>query len=927
MKMSRFASVLSRLVLTGILMAGWTSNARAQTDIDIPFEKFVLDNGLTVIVHEDHKAPIVAVNVWYHVGSKNELPGRTGFAHLFEHLMFNGSEHYDDDYFKVLEPIGATDLNGTTNVDRTNYFQNVPTSAVDVALWMESDRMGHLLGAIDQARLDEQRGVVQNEKRQGENQPYGRAFGTVAENTYPAGHPYSWSTIGSMEDLNAASLEDVQEWFRAYYGTANAVIVIAGDIDPQTAKEKAERYFGDIPSGPPIAKQEAWIAKMTGSHRQVMQERVPQARVYKVWNVAEWGSAQARYLDLVTDVLAQGKTSRLYKRLVYDDEIATAVSAFIWIREIGSQVWIQGTARPGVELVEVEQAIDEELARLIAEGPTARELERVKTQHRAGFVRGVERIGGFGGKSDVLAANEVYGGSPDFYNVRLERVANATAEDLRGAAERWLSDGVFILEVHPFPEYETIASDVDRPAGPPEAGAPPTAEFPSLERTTLSNGLQVILARRDAIPVVNMRLLVDAGYAADQHGVPGSASLALAMLDEGTRNRDALEISEELAMLGTTLSTSSNLDMSIVSLSALEDNLEASVDLFADVIRNPAFPNADFERLKRQRLAQIQQEKVRPVSMALRVFSRLLYGEGHAYGNPLTGSGTEESVSRITRDDLAEFHGTWFKPNNATLVVVGATTLDEISPVLESRFRDWRGGNVPAKNLATVDHKPSSAVYIVDRPDALQSVIFAGHIAPPKGNPEEIALETMNTIFGGDFSARVNMNLREDKHWSYGAQSLFWAARGQRPFFVYAPVQTDKTKESIVEVAKELREIVGDRPVTPEELDVAKASRTLTLPGSWETANAVAGSISNMVRYGLESDYYDTYAGRVRSLDLDQVQSAAQNTLRPDNVVWVVVGDRGEIEQGIRELDIGPLYEIDADGNVIQRLETISQRR
>jgi zinc protease len=313
--------------------------------------------------------------------------------------------------------------------------------------------------------------------------------------------------------------------------------------------------------------------------------------------------------------------------------------------------------------------------------------------------------------------------------------------------------------------------------------------------------------------------------------------------------------------------------------------------------------------------------------MALRVFSRLLYGEGHAYGNPLTGSGTEESVSGITRDDLVEFHRTWFVPNNATLVIVGAATLDEIRPVLEERFRDWRHGNVPTKNLATVAHKPSSAVYIVDRPDALQSVIFAGHIAPPKGNPDEIALETMNTVLGGDFGARINMNLREDKHWSYGAQSLFRSARGQRPFFVYAPVQTDKTKESIVEVANELRGIVGDRPVTPEELNVAKASRTLTLPGSWETANAVAGSITDMVRYGLEDDYYDTYTGRVRSLDLDQVQRAARNTLRPDNVVWVVVGDREKIEQGIRELDIGPMYEIDADGNVIQGLETISQRR
>ncbi|MCH9014424.1 MAG: insulinase family protein, partial [Gemmatimonadetes bacterium] len=357
------------------------SELHAQSnEINIPYERFVLDNGLTLIVHEDHKAPIVAVNVWYHVGSKNERPGRTGFAHLFEHLMFNGSENYNDDYFKVLEPLGATDLNGTTNPDRTNYFQNVPTTALDVVLWMESDRMGHLLGAIDQERLDEQRGVVQNEKRQGENQPYGRVRGLLTENTYPAGHPYSWTTIGSMEDLEAASLEDVHQWFQDYYGAANAVIVLAGDIDPQTALEKVERYFGDIPSGPPVAAQDEWIAPMTGSHRQIMQDRVPQARIYKTWNVPGWRSEDAAYLDLVTDVLASGKNSRLYERLVYNDQIATGVSAFISRREIGSQIRIIGTARPGVDLALVEQAIDEELARLLEEGPTDQEMRRIITQ-------------------------------------------------------------------------------------------------------------------------------------------------------------------------------------------------------------------------------------------------------------------------------------------------------------------------------------------------------------------------------------------------------------------------------------------------------------------------------------------------------------------------------------------------------------------
>ncbi|MGH7545375.1 MAG: M16 family metallopeptidase, partial [Gemmatimonadota bacterium] len=888
--------------------------AQSSAEIDIPFEKFVLDTGLTLIVHEDHKAPIVAVNVWYHVGSKNEKLGRTGFAHLFEHLMFNGSEHYNDDYFKVLEPLGATDLNGTTNQDRTNYFQNVPTSALDVVLWMESDRMGHMLGAVDQARLDEQRGVVQNEKRQGENQPYGKTFITIAENTYPAGHPYSWSVIGSMEDLDAASLEDVHEWFKTYYGAANAVIVVAGDIDAQTAKEKVERHFGHIPSGPPISKHQTWIAKRTGTHRQVMQDRVPQARVIKVWNVPEWGSADHTYLDLVTDALASGKTSRFYKRLVYDDQIATDVVAFIRTGEIGSQVYLWGTARPDADLAQVEKALDAELARFLREGPTAEELRRVKTQYRAGFIRGIERIGGFGGKSDVLAQYEVYGGRPDAYKDVLDRAAKATAKDLQGAAQRWLSDGEYVLEVHPFAPYRTAATDVDR-SKLPDPGPPPETRFPDFQKTTLSNGLTVVLAERRAVPVVNFRLMLDAGYAADAQGIPGEASLAMAMLDEGTKRRSALQISEELAQLGANLGTGSDLDVSTVSLSSLRENLDASLEIFADVILNPAFPEDELERLRQQRLAQIQQEKVQPIGMALRVMPRLIYGEGHAYGNPLTGSGTEASVQRITRANLVRFHQAWFKPNRATLVVVGATTLDELTPKLERLFRGWAPGEVPEKNLADVEPGAASVVYLLDRPGALQSVILAGHVAPPKRNPDEIAIETMNTILGGDFTARINMNLREDKHWSYGAQSFFWDARGQRPFIVYAAVQTDKTKESLVELTKELNGIVGPRPPTADELDRAKKSRTLTLPGSWETNNAVLGSLADIVEYGLEEDYYDTYADRVRALGVRDVSAVADKVLRPDRVIWVVVGDKEKIEAGIRELRLGPVHEIDADGN------------
>jgi zinc protease len=900
--------------LTSLLLC---AAAFAQTaSIDIPYKKFVLDNGLTVLVHEDHKAPIVAVNIWYHVGSKNEKPGKTGFAHLFEHLMFLGSENLHTSFDEAMERVGATDLNGTTNNDRTNYFEDVPTSALDYTLWLESDRMGHLLGSFDQKTVDRQRGVVQNEKRQGENQPYGVTEQLITENTYPAGHPYSWTVIGSMEDLNAASLSDVKEWFKTYYGPSNAVLSLAGDIDFNTAKERVEKYFGDIPAGPPIGKQEAWIAKMTGTHRGTVEDRVPQARIYKIWNVPQYGSADADYLTLVSRCLAQGKVSRLYKRLVYDDQIATDVQAYVDANEIGGQFDIEATARPGQDLSKVEKEVDEELARFLDGGPEPQELQRVKTQFAAAFIRGVDRIGGFGGKSDVLARGQAFLGDPDFYKTQLQRVEAATPEDLKGAARRWLSDGVYALEVHPYPDYKTASISADR-SKMPGPGTPPELKLPKLQRATLSNGLKVVLAERHEIPIADFWLQLDAGYAADQFASPGTASMTTGLLDGGTQKRTALEISGEEALLGMQLRASSSLDTSTVFLSALKSNLERSLDLYADVILNPAFPESDFLRLQKQRIAAIQREKVTPIPMALRVFPGLLYGPQHAYGNPLTGSGTVDSVSKLTREDLVKFHDTWFKPNEATLIVVGDTTLSELTPKLERLFDGWKAGQTPKKNIGAVEYRPKPVVYILDRPGALQSVILAGEIAPPKNNPDEIGIQTMNNILGGNFGARINMNLREDKHWSYGASSFFWDARGQRPFIVFAPVQTDKTKESLAEIDKEVRGILGAKPPTAEELAKAQANQTLSLPGSRETIDAVGNSIEELVEFGLPDDYYDKYAGRVRALTVSDMETAAKRVVRPDNLVWVVVGDRAKIEAGVRELNLGELQFLDADGKPI----------
>jgi zinc protease len=894
-----------------------TAGHAADADYAIPYQKYVLDNGLTLVVHEDHKAPVVAVNVWYHVGSKDEKEGRTGFAHLFEHLMFNGSENYNDDWFKPFDRVGATGMNGTTNQDRTNYFQVVPTNALEMTLWMESDRMGHLLGAIDQAKLDEQRDVVKNEKRQGENQPYGKVFATLLEKVYPEGHPYSWSVIGSMDDLNAASIEDVHEWFKTQYGAANATIVIAGDVEPENVKTLVEKYFSHIESGPPQTKVSKWVAKRSGKTEQTMYDRVPQARVYKIWNIPEWGSAEADYLSLASEVLSSDKKSRLYNRLVYREQVASDVSAFSFNSEIGGLFGIVASALDEEKLAYIEQAIDEELQKFLQEGPTKEELSRIQNGYKATLVRGLERIGGFGGKSDLLARNQVFGGSPDYYLHSVERILNASAKQITETARNWLSDGEYLLRVLPFKKYTSAESQVDRSLGLPAVGAAPEVSFDELQRFELANGLKVILAQRDTIPVVTMRMMIDAGFAADQNSKPGTANLTMQMLDEGTKRMDALEISSALARMGTAISTSARLDSSNISLNTIKDNLTESMKIYADIVLRPTFPEGELERLRGQQLASISQEKSSPFGLGYRLLPKILYGEGHAYAGPLSGSGDEASVQAMTTEDLRGYHQRWFKANNATLIVTGDISIAELKPLVNDAFGAMPTGEVPKKNIANIEPLQESVVYLVDRPDSAQSAILAAKMMPEYGFTGELPLQLMNEVLGSSFNSRINMNLREDKGWSYGARSNIQNTQSQRPFIVTAPVQSDKTAESMQEIYKELKNITGDSPATETELGRSLDKRTLTLPGRWETLASVEGDIASMVAYDLGSDYWDDYVRGLREVNLEQVNAAATEHVTPDNMVWLVVGDLSKIADKIGALNIGKIVRVSANGDIL----------
>ncbi len=879
-------------------------------DISLDYEKFQLDNGLTVIVHEDRKAPVVAVSIWYHVGSKDEPTGKTGFAHLFEHLMFGGSENVPE-WDTPMEEAGQTDANGTTWFDRTNYFQTVPTPALDRVLFMESDRMGHLLGAVTKEKLDNQRGVVQNEKRQGDNQPYGRAEYSVLAGLLPEGHPYSHSTIGSLEDLDAASLDDVKAWFNEYYGAANTVLVLAGDIDAETARPMVEKYFGDIEAGPPLTQAKANAPKLTENKYEVMFDRVPQPRLDRNWVAPGRTTQDAILLSLASDILGGGKTSRLYRKLVDDLQLATSASANMQGQELMSFYSVTVNANSDADLEVVQREMESVIDTFLANGPTRAELNRSKISLKAGAIRGLEKVGGFGGKAGALAEGELYAGNPAHILQQLDWMEAATPQDVLRAAREVMTAGYYQLDILPFEDYSTTPSTVDRSAGIPAISNSPALVFPDIQEGTLSNGMKVVVAERNAIPVVEISIQFDAGYAADsvEGGKLGAASFTGSMLDEGTSRRSALDIAEELEGLGASLGAGSNLDTTGVSMSALKENLTPSLAIMADVLRNPAFAQDEIDKLRIRWLASIDQEIASPVQLALRELPLEIYGEDHAYGVPFTGSGTKASISSLTRDDLVNFHATWLRPDNATIFVVGDATLDEILPALEKAFGNWRPSNTPMqeKNISTVALPDQAKVIIVDNPGSPQSLILAGHVAPPSNVANNVAISAMNDVIGGQFSARVNMNLREEKGWAYGAYTFFQGARGQRPWMVYAPVQTDKTKESLAELIKELNDFKSTRPATSDEIDRVVLSNTRSLPGAFETADDVLGSLISSSRYGRPWDYPATLTDRYQSLDAAQISAAADEVIHPESLVWLIVGDRDEIEAGIRSLEIGPV--------------------
>jgi predicted Zn-dependent peptidase len=914
--------------------------------VNIPYQTFTLRNGLRVVVHEDRKAPVVAVSVWYNVGSKDEPAGRTGFAHLFEHLMFNGSENAPGDYFAPLREIGATDFNGTTWFDRTNYFQTVPRNALERALYLESDRMGHLLGAITQENLTNQIGVVQNEKRQGDNEPYGMVEYAQLEGLFPAGHPYHHSTIGSMTDLSAASLDTVRDWFRSKYGPNNAVLVLAGDINAAEARPLVERYFGDIPRGPVNRPAAASVPTLPARVDRQMHDRVANTRLYRMWTVPGLTAPDQVPLQVGASILGGLASSRLDNALVRGDQSAVRVSAFVQPFQRVSLLEVQVDVKPGQDADAVSRRLDALIADFVRTGPTDDEVRRAVMRALSGRVTGLEQVGGFGGKAVALAEGMLYANNPAFYRTRLNQLAAVTPAQVRATLRRWLSRPVLAIRVDPGereayeeapgvtgtraggaapsspsqrPRYYAPPQPGDRPLAPsavqepdardPMPGVTGTAalDFPRTERARLSNGIPVIYARRTAVPVTRVTVEFNAGIAADPADRLGTQAMTLNMLEEGTTHLNSVQLAEAQERIGAIIGTGASLDRTTVSLTAMTPALGESLDLLADVVRNPAFDPAEVERIRQQQLAGIAAEMTQPSGMAFRALPGLLYGPNHPYGKPFSGSGDPAVVRALTRDELVRFHQSWIRPDNATIFVVGDIPLAELTPMLEARFGTWRAPGIArgTKAFNAAIPAPRPRIVLIDRPQSPQSFILAGEIIPAEGTEDLLNLTAANEALGGSFLSRINMELRERRGWSYGARGSPNLLEHQVPYIVQAPVQADRTGESIAAAIEMIRGfLTGNGGVTAEEMNRIVLGNTRQLPGQFETSGAILGALRSNALYRRPDNYQMTIADRYRAMNAAALDQTARRYLDPDKLVWVVVGDASRVRAQLERLNM-----------------------
>ena len=892
----------------------------------IPFTKYKLDNGLEVILAPDKRLPIVAVNIWYHVGAANEEPGRTGFAHLFEHMMFTGSKHIPrglDD--RLLEAAGVVDSNASTSFDRTNYFDTLPANQLELGLWIHSDRMGYLLDALDQKALANQQDVVRNERRETmENRPYGVVDEALFHALFPEGHPYRPAIMGSHADIQSARLADVRDFFKRYYRPNNATLVIAGDFDPANARRLVQKYFGPLSRGPDVPKRSIVTPPIVGEHRLIVTDRIELPRVDIAWLTPPAFAADDAELQIAAEILAGGKSSRLYKKLVYDLQVAQSVSADQDDYAQTSIFGVEALARPGHTNLELEAAIDAELAQLAKEGPTQPEVDRARNGIERRMFEGLEKVGGNGGRANRLNYYNQYTGDPGYLPKDIERYRRVTPDDVRRAIAKWLPNNARVVA---YAERGEKKLAPDLPAQPVEAAGQPTESInaaalwrerppkasgaiaprlPVPVAFRLNNGLTVYHLERSEPPIVTARLIVNAGLLANPIARPGLADFSLELLDEGTTTRNSLRIADELALQGADLAAQTQRDASMLELSALASQFPKTLALFADIVQHPSFPPAEVARIRQSRLARIVTSRDDPSVLSDAAFRRALYGTSHPYGQ--TALGSEASISATTDAELRAFWQTWFRPNNAALIVVGAVSRRELQALVEREFGGWTPASVPERPAITaLPSKATTArLVVVDKPGVNQTALRVGRVAAARATPDFYALQLLNEILGGAYTSRLNMNIREEKGYAYGAFSRFDYGRVPGPFAVVTSVRNDATAPAVKEIDRELSRLTEKSP-SGGEFEQARDSLVRSLPAAFETNAGISGAFANLFTYRLPLDYYARLPRHLMGVRADAIEQAAKRYLDPAAMVVVAVGEQASIEPALTAGGIKPV--------------------
>ena len=900
----------------------------------VPFDKYTLPNGLDVILVQDRRLPTVTVNIWYHVGPANEAPGLTGFAHLFEHMMFAATRHVPRGLAdKLLEGAGATDSNGSTDFDRTNYFDTVPSNQLALALWAHSDRMGYLLDVLDQTALSNQQDVVRNERRQSvENRPYGIVEEALNHQLFPKTHPYYASVMGTHADIQSAKLGDIRDFFTLYYGPNNASLVIAGDFDKASARALVAKYFGTFKRSAPVAKPAVVTPPITAERRATVADRIELPRVYMGWLTSPAYTPGDAELGVAAQILGGGKSSRLYKHLVYDKQIAQDVNASQNSNALTSMFTITVTARPGHTGAEIEAAIDAELHAMLADGVTDKEVERARNTIETALLTSVEKLGGAGLANQMNQYNQ-YTGDPGYLGKDISHYRAVTAADVRRVIKAQLQDSAraVVTAVAGTPD---LGPEVATPAPPPasdkpgkaaginreeawrkqvpKAGPAPKIDLPGGTSFTLANGLTVIHHYNPALPIISAELVLRSGEDANPIDKSGLASYTAHLLEEGTATRSAPQVADDIAQLGAFFATASAPDSSRASLLSLKANFPKALDVLADVVLHPAFPEAEVERQRASRLGELSQQREVAQAVASVAAAGALYGAAHPFGYGELG--TEAAIKTTTRADLQAFWRAHYVPNNAALVVSGDISEAELKALAEARFGAWQRADLHAAALPAP--APTAArLVLVNKPDAPQTALRVTIMGPERKSPDFAPLQVMNAALGGLFTSRINTNLREEKGYSYGVYSGVQYHRGPGPFAISGNVRTDVTGPSIVEIFKEVAAMRA-KPLPPAELANARNSQVLSLPGLFDTNRSVGASLANTFIYDLPLDYYRTLPARFAGVDAAQVQAMMVKYLVPEKLVVVAVGDQGKIAPQLAPLKLAPVEVRDTDGKL-----------